>query len=121
MLANINRLRKEREIQKVFKVGKSVRSANFSIRYAPNCLNNNRFAVVVGTKVDKRATRRNAIKRQVREVLRQIWSEIPGSYDYVISTHRLPSWPLKQVEIKEELAKLLILNSKPKAQISNIK
>lgn len=107
MLSNINRLRKEREIQKVFKFGKSVKSANFSLRYNPNRLNNNRFAVVVGTKVDKRATRRNALKRQIREVLRQIWSEIPQSYDYVISAHRLASWPLKQANIKEELAELL--------------
>lgn len=107
MLANINRLRKAGEIQKVFKFGKSARSANFSIRYNPNRGSADRFAVVVGTKVDKRATRRNAIKRQVREVLRQIWLEIPESYDYVITAHRLPSWPLKQTEIKEELAKLL--------------
>lgn len=107
MLANINRLRKEREIQKVFKIGKSLKSANFSIRYVPNRLNTNRFAIVVGTKVDKRSTRRNALKRQIREVLRQIWAEIPQSYDYVISAHRLPSWPLVQTEIKEELAKLL--------------
>lgn len=107
MLANINRLRKEREIQRVFKVGRGVKSANFSLRYAPNHLSHNRFAIVAGTKVDKRSTRRNAIKRQIREVLRQIRSEIPQGYDYVISAHRLPSWPLKQQEIKQEIKDLV--------------
>ena len=107
MLANINRLRKEREIQKVFKIGRSVKSANFSIRYAPNRFGNSRFAIVAGTKVDKRSTRRNAIKRQIREVLRQTRSEIPQGYDYVISVDRLPGWPLKQVDIKQEIALLM--------------
>lgn len=107
MLANINRLRREREIQRVFKVGKSAKSAIFSIRYAPNRFGHNRFAVIVGTKADKRSTRRNALKRQMREVLRQIQSELPQGRDFIISAHRLPSWPLKQSDIREELVKLL--------------
>jgi len=107
MLANINRLRKTAEIQKVFKFGRSLCSTNFSIRYNPNHLVANRFALVVGTKVDKRATRRNAIKRQLREILRQIWTDIPKGYDFVFLTQRLPSWPLKQAEIKEEIYNLI--------------
>ena len=107
MLANINRLRKAGEIQKVFKFGKSIRSANFSIRYNPNRVSNNRFAVVVGTKVDKRATRRNAIKRLVREVIRLNLQTLPTSFDIVLTTHKLANWPIKLADVQGELSDLL--------------
>lgn len=107
MLNNINRLRKTREIQKVFKIGKSLKSADFSIRYAPSRLGVNRFAIVVGTKVDKRATRRNAIKRLVREVIRQNIQLLPLSFDIVLTAHKLPNWPLKLADVQGELSDLL--------------
>lgn len=107
MLKNINRLRKTKEIQRVFKAGKSIRSANFSIRYAPNRERSNRFAVVVGTKVDKRATRRNALKRRVREVIKQSLQLLPMSYDIVLTAHKLPNWPLKMADMEPELKDLL--------------
>lgn len=107
MLANINRLRKEREIQKVFKVGKSIKSANFSIRYVPSRQSSNRFAVVVGTKVDKRATRRNALKRRMREAVRVSIETLPAGFDIVLSAHKLPGWPLKLADVQPELTELL--------------
>ncbi|MEI6144051.1 MAG: ribonuclease P protein component [Candidatus Berkelbacteria bacterium] len=107
MLNNINRLRKAGDIQKVFKFGKSARSANFSIRYNPNRVSNNRFAVVVGTKVDKRATRRNAIKRLVREVIRLNIQSIPTSFDIVLTAHKLANWPIKLADVQPELTELL--------------
>ena len=107
MLKNINRLRKTREIQRVFKSGKSIRSANFSVRYTPNRFSSLRFAVVVGTKVDKRATRRNALKRRMREVIRQNMQFIPQSFDIVLTAHKLPNWPLKMADIEPELKDLI--------------
>lgn len=107
MLANINRLRKAGEIQKVFKFGKSIRSTNFSIRYNPNRVSNNRFAVVVGLKADKLATRRNAIKRLVREVIRLNIQSIPTSFDIVLTTHKLANWPIKLADVQPELTELL--------------
>jgi ribonuclease P protein component len=107
MLKNINRLRKTREIQKVFKAGRTIKSANFSLRYAPNRLSSNRFAIVVGTKVDKRATRRNALKRRVREVVRTNIQTLPAGYDIVLSAHKLPNWPLKLADVEGELTELL--------------
>ena len=43
-----------------------------------------RFAVVVSTKVGKRATVRNVIKRRVREALREIIDSAPPGFDVVI-------------------------------------
>ncbi len=107
MLNNINRLRKSNEIQRVFKFGKSIRSVNFSIRYAPNRLGAIRFAVVVGTKVDKRATRRNALKRRLREVIRLELQTLPKGFDAVLTAHKLPNWPLKLADVQTELSDLL--------------
>jgi len=107
MLNNVNRLRKTREIQKVFKTGRSFKSATFSIRYISNRLNLNRFAVVVGTKVDKRATRRNALKRRMREVIRLNLQSLPNSFDVVLTAHKLANWPLKLADINSELTELL--------------
>lgn len=107
MLSNINRLRKSNEIQKVFKFGKSIRSANFSLRYNPNRASNNRFAIVVGLKVSKLATRRNAIKRLVREVIRINLPSIPTSFDIVLTAHKLANWPIKLADVQLELTELL--------------
>jgi len=43
-----------------------------------------RFAIVVSTKVGKRATVRNLIKRRVRESLRELMKTIPPGYDVVV-------------------------------------
>jgi len=107
MLKNINRLRKTREIQRVFKAGKSIKSANFSIRYAPSRQSSTRFAIVVGIKVSKLSTRRNALKRRVREVIRQTIQALPVGYDIVLTAHKLPNWPLKLTDVEQELSNLL--------------
>jgi ribonuclease P protein component len=107
MLNNINRLRKTREIQRVFKKGRSIKSVNFSLRYAPSRLPNNRIAIVVGTKVEKRATRRNALKRRMREVIRQNLQTMSKGFDIVLTAHKLPNWPVKMVDVQSELTELL--------------
>jgi len=103
MLANINRLRRDREIKKVFAKGRQEKSPNFSLRYLPNRISDNRFAIVVGTKVDKRSTRRNAIKRQMREIIRRDVDKFPKGFDFILSAYKIPSWPLKQAEIEAEI------------------
>lgn len=107
MLNNINRLRKAGEIQRVFKAGKSIKSTNFLVRFAPSRQLANRFAIVVGTKVDKRATRRNALKRRMREIIRRDVQNMPQSLDIVLTAHKLPNWPLKLSDIEVELKDLL--------------
>ncbi|TSC93370.1 MAG: ribonuclease P protein component [Candidatus Berkelbacteria bacterium Athens1014_28] len=108
MLKNIHRLRKSREIQRVFQKGKQTRSQNFIIRYLPSRNQVSRFAFVVGTKVDKRATRRNALKRQMREVVRKNLEKVPAGFDIIIIGNKIPNWPIEQKKIVDELGKLLL-------------
>jgi len=104
MLKNINRLRKDAEIRRVFKDGKYLKSENFSLTWRKNFKIINRFAIVVSTKVEKRSARRNALKRQMREVIRI--TEMSIGYDIVLAAKHYPSWPLSQKKIITELEKL---------------
>ena len=106
MLKNINRLRKDHEIRKVFKGGKSIKSKNFTIRWRPNHKGVNRFAVVVGLKVEKRSTRRNALKRQMREAIKKFGENLGSGFDVTVAAVTLPSWPLAQVDIFTELSEI---------------
>ncbi len=84
MLPKQNRLRAERDIKKVFKKGRRVITPLFRYQVLKTNAEETRFAVVVSTKVAKRATVRNLIKRRVRESLREILETVPKGFDVVI-------------------------------------
>jgi ribonuclease P protein component len=80
------RLKKSKEIERTAKCGRSVFLRDLGIKYAPNNLSLSRFAVVVGLKVHKKATKRNRIKRQIREIVRLSLSKIKSGFDVLILT-----------------------------------
>lgn len=86
MFENKNRLRKQTEVQKVVKTGKSVFDPVCGIRFLKNELPDSRFAVVVGTKVSKSAVKRNRVRRQYREILRLNLENIKKGFDIVLFT-----------------------------------
>lgn len=57
------------------------------IHHAPNLLNHHRVGFVIGKKTEKRAVRRNYMRRSIREVLKII---LPPSFsfDIVIRVHK---------------------------------
>lgn len=73
MLAKPNRLKADRDFKKVLKFGTFFSSKNLRLKVIPNNLDTSRFGFVIGTKVDKRSTVRNRLKRQVREVVRLLY------------------------------------------------
>ncbi len=84
MLPSPFRLRREKEIDRVFRGGRSEHGAYASIRFAPNRLPMSRATVVAGLKVDKRAVYRNKVKRRVREAIRRHWEGIREGFDIVV-------------------------------------
>lgn len=70
MLSRVYRLSDSQDIAKVFKYGRQVRSPYLVVRFGLNKLKNSRFVVVAGLKVHKKATKRNLVKRRLREILR---------------------------------------------------
>ena len=82
MLSSKNRLRKKRDINKVFKSGKTVAGRFIFIKIIANRLENNRFAFVVSTKISHKAVVRNKIKRQLREIIKRL--EVENGFDFMI-------------------------------------
>lgn len=84
MLSTPNRLVKSRDIERVVKTGRSFGTPVLGVKAAPVANAATRVAVVTGRSVDKRATRRNRVKRLVREVLRKNMHQIRPGFDIVI-------------------------------------
>ncbi len=83
MLKKVNRLAKAKDIQSAFAKGRSFFTPFFSIKFFPRA-KGRRFAVVVSTKVYKKAVDRNRLKRIVREYLRKHLADLPeGNYAIV--------------------------------------
>lgn len=75
------RLKKQAELQNVFKNGKRVFSASLTLLYLP--AKQTSFAVSVGKKHGK-SVQRNRIKRLVREAFRLNYNKITGKYAVVL-------------------------------------
>ena len=112
MLPKQNRLTKNTDFDKFFGLkfkklkGQSASTKNLLIKVLGNELSENRFGFVVNLKVDKRASARNKIKRQLREIIRQQFQQIKKPFDYVIIA--LP--PIKNLDyqqIDQEVSLLL--------------
>ncbi len=112
MLSKDHRLRHEKDIGKVLKSRAGAFDNACGVKMVKNDLDFSRFAVVVGTKVSKKAVDRNRIRRQYREILRSMMSMIKPGFDVILLTAK-PALPLdyhqKEAKLKGTLhrAKLL--------------
>ena len=59
MLAKINRIKKKKDFEVIFKNSKSLKNNLFILKVAKNNLGLNRFGFVVSLKISKKATVRN--------------------------------------------------------------
>ena len=104
MLKKYNRLAKTKDIDNVFKKGKSSYGSFLGVKSLDNNLDFNRFTVVVSSKVSKKAVVRNKIKRQVREVIKQELLNFKIGKDVIVLT--LPAVVgQKFADIRENLVK----------------
>jgi len=70
MLLKPYRLCKKKEIELVFKKGKTFKYQQLILKSVNNQLKHHRFAILVSKKISQKATVRNKIKRQLREIIR---------------------------------------------------
>lgn len=84
MLPKINRIKKKKDFDVIFKNSKSIKTNLFVLKIAKNSLGINRFGFVVSTKVSKKATVRNKIRRRFAEVMREETSSIKSGTDLVL-------------------------------------
>ena len=86
MIYSKHRFRGRRDPRIVLKHGQSVRDDLLQLKYLKNKTGKGyRFAVVVSTKISKKAPVRNRIRRRIYEIVRQ--AEAPEGVDFIILVH----------------------------------
>jgi ribonuclease P protein component len=87
-------------------VGKEIILVSRFVPKSGTSLGRPRFAFIVSTKVDKRATRRNRMKRLLSESVAHLIPRIIGSSDYIFIAKKDVS-ETTQAEIEAMIAQLL--------------
>lgn len=80
MLSQKYRFHSRGGVRYTYQKGKTIRTQNISLIFAPNSRHHQRFGVVVSKKVLKSAVGRNRIRRRVYEALRL---ELPRFHDHL--------------------------------------
>ena len=99
MLKKTTRLAKTSAVVAALKAGRGFFYSEFNVRFLPKSQGEPKLTVVVSTKVDKRAVKRNRLKRIIREFVRLNLGFLALG-DYVIM--------LKPLAAKSEDKKLLL-------------
>lgn len=87
MLSQKYRLTKEKDFKKIRSFGRSFFTPCFRLRHMNTDAELSRFAIIVSTKTSKKATVRNRVKRQIREIIRLNRTKIRDGHDIVISVN----------------------------------
>lgn len=84
MFKKENRLTKNKEFDNVWQAGRSSFDKNLGVKAVKNNLKINRFGILVGIKVSKKATERNKLKRRIREAVHLQLKKLKPGFDVVI-------------------------------------
>ena len=104
MLPRMNRLRRDKDIERVFKYGRGYGEGFLFLKALENNLKVSRIAFVVGKRIAKQAVLRNTMKRRLRAIIRSRLPEIKISVDAVFVVSRRP---IRSDDIKKTINKLL--------------
>lgn len=99
------RLRHEKDIVRAVRSKRGAFDTVCGVKMVPNAEGHPRFAIVIGTKVSKRAVDRNKLRRQYREILKPLLSKI-GAFDIALLVSR-PALELSFDEMRERLERTL--------------
>ena len=110
MLKKENRLSSDKDFQRVFKGSRPIHMQNLTFCVAKQNsrtqeLKNSRtrFGFVISNKISKLATRRNALKRQLRAIIEKSISSIQPGYNIVIMVKQDFPWPYEQENIGHQV------------------
>lgn len=103
MLGKINRLQKDKEFRKIFKQSRPISAGNlvFRVMRQPNSVST-RFGFVISNKIDKRSTKRNALKRRLRSIARELILKIKSGYDIIVIVRRNYPFPYDYAKIRAD-------------------
>ncbi|PLV60192.1 ribonuclease P protein component [Thermotoga sp. KOL6] len=103
------RLRLRRDFITLFKEGDSVQNEYFVVLFKENDLNISRLGIVVKKKFGK-ATKRNKLKRWIREIFRRNKNKILRGFDIIVIPRKRLSEEFERIDfwtVKEKLLSLL--------------
>jgi len=104
MLAKSNRLQKDKDFSKVFRSSRPVFAGNLNLRAMKRSdIGPSRFGFVISNKIEKRATRRNGLKRRLRAAVRELTPSIKTGLNIVITVKQNYNYPYNYIEIKTDL------------------
>lgn len=109
MLPKGKRVRKTREFERVFSSRLSIYGSFVRISYSPGSTDTTRCAIVVSTKISKKAVVRNKIRRRARAVIGKLMPLLTPPIDLVITCLNGSSSVLYkdfEVDIKKCLQKI---------------
>ena len=81
MLPRINRIKKKKDFETIFKKGRSFKNNLFVLRFINNHLDYNRVGIVVSQKVSKKATARNKVRRRLVEIVKTFEKTVQEKYN----------------------------------------
>ena len=85
------------------RIGKTISGAGWKLRYAPNRRKKARLGMIVPKRIIRLATRRNRLRRAVREDFRQNWRKTMPPVDVILS---ILAPPAGIAEAKQECGRL---------------
>lgn len=106
MFPRNRRLRHRRDIVALLQCGRLFQAPHLTLRVRPTTLTRPRATVVVGTRVSKRATVRNRLKRQLRALLVTEFIGLARGIDVMVSA-RVSSVHASRDELRAALHALL--------------
>jgi ribonuclease P protein component len=107
MLPKQYRLTKNRDIRRVMQKGRKLSVPDVRLQYLiGNKLNHPRITVLVSTKINKSAVKRNLLKRRIKSLLIEYINSNQTSVDVVITPFRELEYSKIAPAIKELLSKV---------------
>ena len=88
MLKRIFRLTEDKDFQSVYRRGRYIASPLFSVNVLPNKFGMTKIGIVVNKKVTKKASERNFLKRQVREIVRLVLPKMQKGQSVVVTVRQ---------------------------------
>jgi len=85
MLPQTSRLIKDRDFKRINAKARPIYAEGLRLKFLANGRPASRFGIVISTKVSKKATVRNRLKRQLREILRLHRPQIKSGLDLVFT------------------------------------
>jgi len=107
MLKKKNRVISSSTFKEIFTLGKVKENECLKIIFKKNNLDYPRFGIIISTKVSKLAVKRNALKRKIRNILRDFLPVFSKGFDTVIIVKK-NCLKISFSKLKESLEKLLL-------------